>query len=1096
MSQLPTTNWGDFDVDTIGSAVAAHTIRGAGAPTFKPQYTTATIAAYFKRYGAFVNANTDDYHAFSRDLVDADANRATFDRVGILIMDVTDAEEWHIYARGAGTGTMTDFVRARIVKASGVIAIDKMVASVYTAGSGSSASTVTLTAGHSYFYRFRGIAGAVSLKIWDAALGKAGEPTAFNLTPTGLTPTAAGWWALGGRHSTLTGKTAAFNVDAGATNGDVAVAPRTNAERTAWLGGKVMPGESGIRAVLAKMRCTGYDSSGTPFTAVRKCYIGNHGYNSHAQDTPALQHFDNYLIGVPAISREMPAALSGQAVVNIGKMRVSNPASLAAGTTFLLLDGASGGYASTPDSAANSITGDIAFRIRVAPDDWTPAAQAFLLSKLVQAGNQCAYGVFLTTAGAVGIATSPDGTIGALITGISTVPVGATDGGPVWVQASIDLDDGAGNHTYSFATSPDYNPDTLVGTWTALGTTVTTAGVTSIFNSSAAVEIGGIDLATSQNPLGKVYRAQVFNAGVLAVDFKLANVVKGTTSFSAPTGEVWSINGTAKIRQNDDTTPGVRDDWSRNHWLRDGFDLLFGDTTWALHDFLHLVRGRLGNPTCPDLGVLEFPIADMSEFFNKFLVTSRIASGDWINQFSPCLFGQPAAVELVGDRATLVYYANDGPLSSQLSDGGQNLYDVTPTAFVHIGGVEGLITTAVNAGTGEITVSDNHGMLNGFRLRWPSGTPPLGMAINTNYWLVGTTPGTDKFKLSATQGGAAITGGGTATPSGYDSFGYTFNTTLGTVTLVSPPAGRVIGMFLPSADADVTSSFVSDVFNDVFVNQLGLSLNYKDSAAFAAARAVDVTENANTGYFIKTGENETAKAVADKLAAGNLAWYGVTADGLLQVGSRALPSATAVLSFTQSDIKANTLRMFDTIRPVDFSVANVFFGPWFTVGGQITTPGVNITAYGVTSQEAIQGRSAYAPTVYGAAGIPLDDHPDQGDPQENFEFLSYDLGGDPLPVRLVDFNLHTLGLFDFETALRAIEVNIGETISLEFPRLGWKQWTAADPASPDNTATIDSRLAVVIGHYLRVNAAGNTYDGVGLKAFRRTPGWYPTANLN
>jgi hypothetical protein len=134
-----------------------------------------------------------------------------------------------------------------------------------------------------------------------------------------------------------------------------------------------------------------------------------------------------------------------------------------------------------------------------------------------------------------------------------------------------------------------------------------------------------------------------------------------------------------------------------------------------------------------------------------------------------------------------------------------------------------------------------------------------------------------------------------------------------------------------------------------------------------------------------------------------------------------------------------------------------------------------------------------------AAGTPLDDRPNQSqvvDYPVMDSVFSSDAESPTETTRREALYLHTLGVFSFSTKIAARELNIGDTISVDFPRLGFKQWNSGDPASPDNTATIDSRLAVVVGHYLKPNKAGNSYSHVDLKVFRRIPGYYPTANLN
>ena len=126
MSFLPFLAWDDFDTYTIGTNVAGHTLRGGGAPTYKPQYSTTAILPYKRRYLEFLTDATSDYHAISVDAVDSDANRATFDIVFGFAMSLTTVEEIHVYARGAGTATMTDFIRASIVPGTGAIRIERV----------------------------------------------------------------------------------------------------------------------------------------------------------------------------------------------------------------------------------------------------------------------------------------------------------------------------------------------------------------------------------------------------------------------------------------------------------------------------------------------------------------------------------------------------------------------------------------------------------------------------------------------------------------------------------------------------------------------------------------------------------------------------------------------------------------------------------------------------------------------------------------------------------------------------------------------------------------------------------------------------------
>lgn len=176
--------WDDWSVYAVGTNVAGHTARGPAASSWTPQYDTL-YTPFKERYLKFLLNSTADYKAVSADAIDSDGNRATFSRVGALPFDLQTVEEVHIYGRGQGTNPMTDFIRARITMASGNVYIDKMVASAYTAGTGRAAGNVTLATGNAYLYRFEAQGSRARLKIWNANLGRAGEP---DFAPYGYTP--------------------------------------------------------------------------------------------------------------------------------------------------------------------------------------------------------------------------------------------------------------------------------------------------------------------------------------------------------------------------------------------------------------------------------------------------------------------------------------------------------------------------------------------------------------------------------------------------------------------------------------------------------------------------------------------------------------------------------------------------------------------------------------------------------------------------------------------------------------------------------------------------------------------------------------------
>lgn len=201
--------------------------------------------------------------------------------------------------------------------------------------------------------------------------------------------------------------------------------------------------------------------------------------------------------------------------------------------------GASANYASTPDSAAVDVTGDLDVRVRVALDDWTPAADQDVVSKYHATGNQRSWLLRVTTAGLLQLVCSLDGS--ATTGTASSVAPTVSDGAALWIRAT--RASASGNINYY--TSPDYNPATGAGTWNLLGAANRASTAGALFNSSAQLTASG-NSAGTVNPLkGKFFYCQLYSgiAGVLKASLNPADAPDGYTSItSSATGEVWTVN--------------------------------------------------------------------------------------------------------------------------------------------------------------------------------------------------------------------------------------------------------------------------------------------------------------------------------------------------------------------------------------------------------------------------------------------------------------------------------------------------------------------------------------------------------------------------
>ncbi len=217
------------------------------------------------------------------------------------------------------------------------------------------------------------------------------------------------------------------------------------------------------------------------------------------------------------------------------------------GEDFLFLPGTSGNTATTPDAASLDIVGDIDIRARIAPDDWTPASESFILAKYTTTGNQRSYALTLSATGALILRWSANGT--AVLFETSSAVNTFTNGSTHWVRATLDVDNGAGDAAVNFYTSEDGS------TWTALGVEQLVGATTSIFASTAVLEIGGRDAGTAEFLAGKFFRGQVLS-GIAGTSVAAPIASTSTNSVGDATPLTWTVNGTAYISSH--TTNGLQ----------------------------------------------------------------------------------------------------------------------------------------------------------------------------------------------------------------------------------------------------------------------------------------------------------------------------------------------------------------------------------------------------------------------------------------------------------------------------------------------------------------------------------------------------------
>ncbi|MCX4572292.1 hypothetical protein OHB41_03645 [Streptomyces sp. NBC_01571] len=247
-------------------------------------------------------------------------------------------------------------------------------------------------------------------------------------------------------------------------------------------------------------------------------------------------------------------------------IRVSVPQ---AGDHFLQLDGGTSHFASTPDTAALDITGDIDVRIEAEPG-WFSGRIQLLMGKWTDEGDQRSW-VVLTYNGSLYFRYTTDGTVNTDLFHTVALPVMPERAA---VRMTLDADNGAGGRTVTF-----YWAESLDGPWTSLGATTTSGGAVSVFNSTAPLTIGPYDfrdgIGTPRLPfIGRFYRAEVRNGingtVVAAPDFR--GLAAGTTSFTDSASRSWSLTAGAEVRDRADRFMGEVSSWPLQ-WSPDDADV-------------------------------------------------------------------------------------------------------------------------------------------------------------------------------------------------------------------------------------------------------------------------------------------------------------------------------------------------------------------------------------------------------------------------------------------------------------------------------------------------------------------------------------------
>ena len=227
-------------------------------------------------------------------------------------------------------------------------------------------------------------------------------------------------------------------------------------------------------------------------------------------------------------------------------------------TSYLELDGDPANYASTPDTSALDITGDLDLRWE-GEADWYAPGTHMLIGKWGETSDAWAY--------ALGIESGSLGLYYRTSTGgiyyrwpLPAMPRRAA------VRATLDADNGSSGFTVRWYWAPAITePWTEVFAFTGPGT-VTLAG------GSAPLQVAP-PWSGGQPVAGRCYRAEVRNGidgtVVAAPDFTAQ--AAGTSSFTDSAGRTWTLTGNASIRNRADLFVGEVSEWPQK-WQPDGSD--------------------------------------------------------------------------------------------------------------------------------------------------------------------------------------------------------------------------------------------------------------------------------------------------------------------------------------------------------------------------------------------------------------------------------------------------------------------------------------------------------------------------------------------
>jgi len=208
------------------------------------------------------------------------------------------------------------------------------------------------------------------------------------------------------------------------------------------------------------------------------------------------------------------------------------------------------GYATTPGNTTPFMTfvdPEVVFRFKAT--DFSYASGLSIFTKRKPSGTQNCFRLHLNNFGRFVWTTYPAGdTSGTTVTQTAASPF--VDGTTYWGKATLDVNSGGVNRIGVFYYQADTGNNTEpAGGWTTIET-VTTAGVTSIFDGTETINVGANADGTTPAVGSEFYRviARKTIGGAVAVDFDSTKGFVAHPNLYVPnTSQLWTLQGDAAL---------------------------------------------------------------------------------------------------------------------------------------------------------------------------------------------------------------------------------------------------------------------------------------------------------------------------------------------------------------------------------------------------------------------------------------------------------------------------------------------------------------------------------------------------------------------